>query len=59
MNASSRKNRTPCSTDMSSVCSLMPTMKRDQADQRFGELAELDAVIAARPNPASIIICSQ
>ena len=28
MNASSRKNRTPCSTDMSSVCSLMPTMKR-------------------------------
>ena len=28
MNASSRKNRTPCSTDISSVCSLIPTMKR-------------------------------
>jgi hypothetical protein len=24
------KNRTPCSTDQSSVCRRMPTMKRDR-----------------------------
>ena len=42
-NASSRKKRTPCSTDMSSACSLMPTMKRARRIERFGELAELDA----------------
>ena len=30
-----------------------------EADQRFGELAELDARDRCRPKPASIIICSQ
>ena len=42
MNASSRKKRTPCSTDMSSACSRMQTIDPRQTDQRFGELAERD-----------------
>ena len=44
-NASSRKNRTPCSTDKSSACSRMPTTKRTRRIERFGELAEPDAVV--------------
>ena len=41
------KNRTPCSTDQSSVCSRMPTTKRARRTSGFGELPELERVIAA------------
>ena len=43
--ASSRKNRTPCSTDRSSVCSRMPTMKRTRRMSASASCPSLIAVI--------------